>query len=103
MNYQEACQKVEASRKQPNNYLKIELSYNLYLLLPYKAGVTLIECLNHAEEYEYHYSDNPVISPLKQNQFKITPLSEEEYRNIKIANLMGVKLEELKTPPKPTV
>lgn len=99
MNYQEAVKKLKTDQalKNPNNYLRIEMSYGFHIVLPYKEGVSFIECLNHAQEYEKNYSTGPVISPIKQDNFKINMMSGEDYRDIKIANLMGVAVEDLKT------
>ena len=98
MTYDEAMTKISLGRKNPNNFLKVQLSYGFYILLPYKEGITFLETLNHAEEYELNYGSSPTIAPIKPNQFMVSILSEEDYRDTKIANLMGVTLEELRAP-----
>lgn len=102
MDYEEALAKVQ-SAKNDEGFMKVSLGYS-HLLVPYKDGVNLMACLIHAEEYESNYGSSPKIVPLSGSMISATRFSRKEYQEIKIAQLMGISLEDLKTslnPPTP--
>lgn len=96
MGYTEALKKVSVQKKDKDNYLVIEVSYDMKLLLPYAAGLVLMQALGSAEKLNDSYSEQIHISGLDRSNVKTTILSSEEYSQIKIAELLQVKLEDVK-------
>lgn len=96
MDYPTALKTVEQSKTQ-SNFMTMEFSYNLMIVLPHKAGLAIIEALNQAEVYDTNYSRDSTISPLEQKHFKANFLPISEYRQIKMAALLGITVQELNT------
>lgn len=102
MTYEEAVKAFEKSSKPAKNYLKLGFSYGSFFLLPYEQGVEVLKAFNHAEDYEHNYSGNPKIKAISANQVSVQFFSAEEYRRVKIANLLDVhpdELDALANPP----
>jgi len=83
-----------ASKKPEPHFMVFRLDYNKQLVLPYKAGMQLVEALESAELLEGSYSRDHKILPLNSLNdsdlltTKIMPHSE--YLSIKMANLLNV-------------
>ena len=101
MDYEEALAQVQAN-KQDEGFMMLSFGYN-HFLVPYKDGVNLMSCMAHAEEYEGNYGASPKIHPLSKVGMSATRFSRKDYQEIKIAQLMGVSLDDLRasqfTPP----
>lgn len=89
----EAISKVNAARKP--NYFIVELSYNRKLVLPHDAGVALINALKDAELMHDDYGKDPRIEPLDKDSIRVSSLAHAHYEDIKVANLMGITLQDL--------
>ena len=89
----EAIAKVNA-KKEPNHFL-IELSYNKKLVLPHDAGVAFINALKDAELMTDDYGKDPWIGPLDKDSIRVSSLAHAHYEDIKVANLMGITLQDL--------
>lgn len=93
MNYHDAKKQIEKS-KAPSNYLVFEFSYDHFVVLPHKDGLTLLSALEHAEQLQKGYSAKTQIVGIKKD-IKITPMSHNEYVKHKIAALLDVSYEDL--------
>lgn len=74
-----------------DNYAIIQTSidYNSSLLLPYEDAIKLMDSLVKAEIYVDHYDNDPEIKPIKKgNNVSMRLLSTEEYRSIKMSQLL---------------
>lgn len=92
MDYKEALAHV--SKDTPTNYMLIKFGYSNHIVLPYKAGVALLQTLEQAESMTDSYS-NPLIVPIGKDDIFTSLLSGHEYRRHKMAALMGIKYAEL--------
>ena len=93
--YQEAVKKLQAN-KPKENYLICNISWDLKMVLPYKAGMVLMEALGQAERLVEEYSKPPSIQPLDRDRIGISILSAKEYEQIRIAQLLKVPLDTVK-------
>ena len=90
--YQAAVKKLQAI-KPKDNYLICNISWNLKMVLPYKAGMALMEALGQAEKLVEEYGKPPSIQPFDRDQVGITIFSAKEYEQIRIAQLLKVPLD----------
>ena len=90
---------TEAKKKEllkpPPNKLCISLAYDIDILVTMEQGLKILEALEDAEMYEHKYGEDPKISSIGKDQFSFKIFSQEEYINIKMANLLNVTVEEL--------
>jgi hypothetical protein len=92
MTKDEALKKI----KPTENYLTLECNYSK-LVLTYKDAIAVLAALANAEVIESDYSDDKVkIVPVVKTTYTVTPLSAEKYKDIKVAQLLGVTYEQLK-------
>lgn len=94
--YEAAAKEIKA-RKPPENYLVVILGYDTKLILPHKAGIALLTTLENAEVFKDSYSDKCRINPFERDAITSSFLSQQEYQQIKIANLLNVGLSEVQT------
>lgn len=92
--YTAAVKKVQAS-KAKENYLLFTVSWDINLILPYKEGMLFMEALGKAEKLEEPYDKPPGIRPLDRDRIGMKVLSAKEYEQIKIAQLLQVKLRDV--------
>lgn len=95
MDYQEAA-KLYQALKPKDNFMVIKLSYDLKLVLPYKAGLAFLDALANAEQLYQEYNEQHRICAMETSRVQANVMSQKEYREYKIAALMGIKLEEVK-------
>lgn len=96
MEYAEALKKVTAA-KPKENYMVIQFAYNCKIVLPHKDAISFMSALNNAEILEEPYNDQHRISEFDRTVIEARIMSNAEYTRFKIAALLGVKPEELKT------
>lgn len=96
MNYQEAVKLTDATPKLKDNFMVIKLNYDFMLVLPYKAGVAFMEAVANAEQLYQEYNKQHRICAMDTNRMQVNVMSHKEYREYKIAALMGIKVEEVK-------
>jgi hypothetical protein len=89
-----AAKKVIQNHSKEQNYMTIAFSYGTELVLPYEAGLKLLNCLEHAEEFTGEYG-NRRITPLSSGAVKSSGLPRIEYENHKIAALLNVNYTEI--------
>ena len=94
MNYNEAKKEVQ-SKKSNAGYLLIALGYSLRMVLPYAQGLEMMKALGSAEKTAEAYGDVTGIEHIPQGTLQITPMSEQEYENVKIAGLLGISIADL--------
>lgn len=99
MDYEEAKKLVAKSTKK-ENYLRITLTYGNSIVMPYKDGIQFLNSLASAEKYVEEWDSNVrktnnKIVALNKDVFGITILSSAEYEKIKIAQLLGVSVDDL--------
>ena len=94
MNIAEAEKAVKAKE---TNYLVFELSYSLKIVLPYQDGVNLLSALSKAETLITPYGDQHRIGELDMDTIVFYPMSPENYLRHKMAPLLGISPDELKT------
>lgn len=92
--YEEALKKIY-SKTQKDNFIVIEFDYNKSILLPYDEGLKFLGCLKQAELYHEPYGKPKTIGPFDAAHFKTKILSRKDYEDIKVANLLGITVEEL--------
>lgn len=92
MNYQEAVKKVKASKPE-EAYLLITMNYSRFVM-SYKDGLQLMAALQNAEQTDDWGQINR-LKPLEREKVTATPLSAEEYRRIKIAQLLDLSYAEV--------
>ena len=89
-----AAKEVIRNHSKEQNYMTIAFSYGTELVLPYEAGLKLLNCLEHAEEFTGEYG-NRRITPLSSGAVKSSVLPRIEYENHKIAALLNVNYTEI--------
>lgn len=79
-----------------SNLMKITFGYDNIIVLPYKDGIKLLECLERAEQFcrDKTYED-VVIKPIKKNGITSCAMSFDEYSKYKIAMLLNINYKEL--------
>jgi hypothetical protein len=95
----------EAEKKIPKekheSYFLIDVSYDKKFVVPYKQGIALMSAM----EGGYYFMDNwekpPTFRPL-EGDITIRPISEEEIKAIKVAQLLQLSLSEVKKIKAPT-
>ena len=93
--YMAAMKKVQASKSR-DNYLMCCVSWDVNLIFPYKEGMLFMEALAKAERLNEDYGKPPVIQGIDRERFAVKILSAKEYDQIRIAQLLSVKLDEVK-------
>jgi hypothetical protein len=93
-NYEDALKKLY-SKTPKDNFLVIEFDYSKSILLPYDEGLKFLGCLKTAEMFNEQYNKPKSIEAFDSSRFKTRILSRKEYEDIKVANLLGVTVEEL--------
>lgn len=96
MDYTAALKKVSARKTVDDNFMRIKFSYDNVIILPYKDGVALLECLQKAERLKEGYREKPTITGLDVDSFTANQVSHEDYRAYKIAMLLNCTLDEVK-------
>ena len=96
MEYAEALKKVQA-RKTKDNFMVIQLSYNTRLLLSHNAGIAFLNALANAEVIEDIHSGRPQIKAYERDSVSVSLMSGEEYEQIRIATLLNVTVDDVKT------
>ena len=79
----------EASKETEDNYLIIKFKY-YDMVLPYKAGLSVLANLNKAEaveDIEYNYRK---VSPIDDFTIESTIISKEEYINMKMRHILRI-------------
>jgi len=72
------------------NYLVIELSYNMSVLLPYKDGIALLSSLENAEKITMpSYGEKNIIFDRTPLEIKSNIVSQYDYRRHKMNMLLG--------------
>lgn len=93
MNYKEAKKQVE-SWKPKDSYFIFTFGYNVHIVLPHKAGISLMESLNGAEQITDMYGDGKIV-PMESEKYQVRTMSHLEYQQYKIAALLGVSCKEV--------
>lgn len=99
MTYEEA--ELLVNKDQANYYLIVSFGYSTALILPYKDGLALLNSLSKAEMLASAFDENANILPIKRDVVRSTVLSQADYRDRKLATLLNVKVEDLKTLANP--
>lgn len=92
----EAAVKQVRSEKPKENFILVNLDWNTALLLPYKAGIDFINSLSQAFQME-NPNHRPRIVSLNKDQITFRVLSAQEVEDMRVAALLGITLDELKT------
>lgn len=90
------------SVKRKPNYMIIKISWNSQLVVPYEDGLAVMAALKNAEVYNDDYGKDPMITPMPHESFRSSILAPEFYEDIKVAQLLGIKIEELHAAKMPT-
>lgn len=88
----------EAQQKPKLPFLLVKLGYVTYVL-PHDEGIKLMQAMQFAEVYKRTYSEPVTILPIgsgSDTEIEISYLSHRDYELTKMANLMGMDVEELK-------
>ena len=76
-------------------YLRVTLNHNTSLILPYEAGVQLMQALTHAEYLHNSYSSIPEIRAMGADDLPVDRISAEHRRQYHMAQLLRVPFCEL--------
>ncbi len=94
MKYSEALKEVQKQKAQ-ERYMRLELTYGTYMILPYEAGMQVLKALKEAEYCKTPYSDPPTIKPLGPEDLKFEFYTAEERQQCHMAQLLQVSLRDL--------
>lgn len=78
-----------------DNYVQVEFGYDCTVVLPRKNFILLCEALEGAELYKAPYGEEPQILPIN-DRIKSSFMSEKEYLDIKMAELLEVSVKEVR-------
>lgn len=101
MEYKEALEKVQ-KHVPKQNYMVVSLGYSNKYVLPYKDGIALMTAMVNAEQLHEPYNEQHRISEIERGKVESNVMSHDEYVRFKIAALLGVTPEEVKTAEKAT-
>jgi len=92
MDYKQAKKEVE--KKKPENFMLIrfQLTYGSFLVLPHSDGAAIVKAMANAEILDDAYDSNRRISPVEKETLANYLMSVDEYRRIKMANLLNVSV-----------
>jgi len=77
------------------NYMRITFGYSEIYIMPYKAGVELINAFSMAERLKDEYNSFPRIDGIvEKDSPKFSILSREEYEAFKMNALLGIDTRE---------
>lgn len=99
MNFQDALLRVREMQN-TSHYMVIDLNYDTRIVVSHEQGMTILTALATAEQMvgkTIGSTDNPRIEPLQQQKIKITLMSRKDYERYKMAALMGVSYDEVKS------
>lgn len=98
MPYAEALKKVkEANKNKGSNLMLIEFQWAFKVVLPYADGLAFMDSLKNAELIDSTHDDEKIrIMAFPRDKVTITVMSQEEYDQIKMAELLQVKLSDIK-------
>lgn len=96
MDYAEALKKV-AGMKPRDTYMMIQFGYSTKLVLSHANGVAFLNSLTCAEQLTEEWNKPPQLTGIKVDQIQVNLLSREDYERYKMAMLMSVTLDDLKT------
>ena len=96
MDYQQAAKLADSSTKPRENFMVIKMAYDFKLVLPHKTAVALLDSLAQAEQLYQEYNQQHRICAVEPNRITANVMSHKEYREYKIAALMGIKIEQVK-------
>lgn len=97
MNYADALKTI-AAQKIKDNWMVFKLNYDTKLVLPFKAGVAVMDGLSNAELLYEPYNKQHTITEYRRDSIEVSVMSHAEYVRIKVAALLGVKPDELLEP-----
>lgn len=83
----------EAKAKVEPGYIKIRFGYGAEFVFPYKAGITVVEAFEQAEEMDNSDYDNKAIVPIKTSP-EIKILTRSAYVEMKMTHLLGLNTQE---------
>jgi hypothetical protein len=96
MDLQEAAKKL-ATEKQRDNYMVLEFAYDTKILVPYKDGLSILAGLASAEKLNERYSNPVSLEEIPREAVNTRMVSYTEYQRLKMAELMGLTVEEVTT------
>lgn len=99
MDYKEALSKVQATTPK-QNYMVVKLGYSNNPVLPYKDGVKFLDAMANAEQIYEPYSEQHRIAEVERGSISTNVMAHDEYIRFKVAALLGVTPDEVKTSEK---
>lgn len=94
MTYEEA-KKAFTAIKPKDNYMLVRIGYDKEVVLPYKDGVNLLNCFASAEQLVDRWGDKCRIIGFDAEYLRFEVLSSNQYRQIKMAQLLGISLNSI--------
>lgn len=90
------ARKLATSKTEPN-YLTFHLDWNKKLVLPFKAGIQLMEALESAEILSDGHDDRGIrpLDPTKDTELRSELFSREAYIRHKMASLLNITPDDL--------
>jgi hypothetical protein len=91
-----ARKKLKTSSVKQQQYMVLTLFQAERIVLPYDAGLKIIEALEHAEKSHDRWGDVARLIPLERGDLIAGPMPHGEYERIKLAALLGVSTQDLR-------
>jgi hypothetical protein len=92
--YKDALKKVSTKTKE-EQYMLLDISYDRKFILPFKQAIAVMEALEGAMLFKEPYSGPPQLKPI-EDDISMRPFSESELKNVKVAMLMKLPLNDIK-------
>lgn len=100
----EEAQKAVLDNPSEENYLCIQFGWNNTLILPWEQGMLMVESMKTAQKLSNKEKDVP-IKDITGDTISFYCISGNDYREMKMATLMGMSLSDFKDMinPKPPI
>lgn len=98
MNYEEALELVK-KEVHIDGYMWIKCGSHFNVVVPHKEGMVIINALRNAQKFEYSYSPQYLME-IDSTEIEINYISIKQYQRHKLAELLQVSVEDVKTSEK---
>lgn len=98
MNYEEALELVK-KEVHVDGYMWIKMGSYFNVVVPHKHGLTIIDNLKYGQKFEHTY-DPQYLQEITKDDIEIHFISIKQYQRHKLAELLQVSVEDVKTSEK---
>lgn len=94
MDLNQALAEIKTKNKnQPRGWMACTIGYKEYLV-PYDAGVKLIQALENVQVIDKAYSTPSKVGPADRDDFKFMPMHDNDYIALQLSQLMQISFNE---------